>query len=971
MVNLLNELNGKRKALLLIAAACVLGVGLLAGAMWALMPDVVKVSTQAYADAWGNSNFAYRIPLLFKPFGSHTGRVLVRLSESGNNQGEAVIDYDNFNADGEGILFMTAAGVTIPHHIALWDTGSTSHIWISTTLPWVASLDPDVYMYYSMTTASDYEDIAGVWAGYEAVWLLDETDQVWRDYHDYDNDPYGNFATPDKMGYIAYEAQDFNCPSPGGGGWWGFYSSEEDRTILAYSGGDEEYYAHEGSEYTPGWYCPCDGFITYYDHATSSWATPFKLFESAAEVHDAHNYPMILLGDDGYLHSFYAEHATTSVSYTKSTYPLTHTSWTLDGWEVGTSWGLSATYIYPIVNSEGDMYIFYRKTLETDNVNGSANWYEPQYMLKTSDNGENFVESKICDPSPDESTQLWNTTYWTYAGIQYTTTPSEGIHVTWDIHGGHNWYMSTTHYAFLSLIDQNGWTEDTWYAADGTNLGATVDYTEQHGSKVQLWAYDEVISHTNTGRGFGMCWDDDGHPNLFTTHRQNEATDPYFQLEWWVHDGTNWVTSTTNIDAYDTTDAIVPTYVEYNSASDIDLYAEARESMSAYDAWTVSTTRAYQGKWHYDGSNWALEEIVWGKNENATTNFMGFGPIMNAHNDLQYIIAGRNWLSGGQLEEAGWVYPKERGEIFGWGDQGILKQSTSEESTSPVGMGWHLDGSEDNIFVNHYNVGGASDFTFDSDIVCVEALVKFDQLSSDLGNQQFILGKSQGNTGFSLRQSATDNIEWYVGDGAAYTIQVFPHGQDGKLSLEANTWYYIVAFFLADAGPGHDALFTFIGNEDTWDDDAIAVNLTPDWGTAPLRIGASSTAADLLDGSVGGYISIRDDKPSWPYIKNSWKNFIDQALVEYEEIQPRTAGCEYNFFGDGLIDVNEIMLIAGCWNVSCDASSTNSCCTNAGNCRTELGTALYCYDLDGSGGANPVSVVDIMLVSAKWGTTCN
>ena len=64
MANLLNELNGKRKALLLIAAACVLGAGLLVGAMWALRgPVIVVVEPQDAAPAYSQIDMADYWPL--------------------------------------------------------------------------------------------------------------------------------------------------------------------------------------------------------------------------------------------------------------------------------------------------------------------------------------------------------------------------------------------------------------------------------------------------------------------------------------------------------------------------------------------------------------------------------------------------------------------------------------------------------------------------------------------------------------------------------------------------------------------------------------------------------------------------------------------------------------------------------------------------------------------------------------------
>jgi len=195
----------QHKRTLAIIAALLLGLGLLYSSIYILRPEppVVEVTTQAVSDTWHSSRHDYRREINFDNQGAALSnfRVVLRLGDvdteacgpNVSGQGCVDVDYDLFANDGMGILFTTSAGVTVPHHIALWDTSGISYIWVEA--PTVAddsggaTTSDRLHMYYGLqdkyrvggaTIGSSeivpfFEDTRGIWGGtYNGVW-------VWKD----------------------------------------------------------------------------------------------------------------------------------------------------------------------------------------------------------------------------------------------------------------------------------------------------------------------------------------------------------------------------------------------------------------------------------------------------------------------------------------------------------------------------------------------------------------------------------------------------------------------------------------------------------------------------------------------------------------------------------------------------------------------------------------------------------------------
>src|SRR3990172_4085149 len=86
------------------------------------------------------------------------------------------------------------------------------------------------------------------------------------------------------------------------------------RTYVVYQGSED------GGAHTP------DPYATYYDHATSMWATPVKIANGPL-TDDDHGAPSILIDASGYIHVFYGAHPK-PVRYSRSTNSEDISSWT-------------------------------------------------------------------------------------------------------------------------------------------------------------------------------------------------------------------------------------------------------------------------------------------------------------------------------------------------------------------------------------------------------------------------------------------------------------------------------------------------------------------------------------------------------------------------------------------------------------------------------------------------------------------
>ena len=119
-------------------------------------------------------------------------------------------------------------------------------------------------------------------------------------------------------------------------------------------------------------------FITAYDHAAGTWATPVKIGTSDQVNGDDHGQPSMLIDSSGYIHVMWDAH-NSSPKYSKSTSAEDISAWTSMTTPVAAP--AEATYPQLIQFSTGVIYLFYRSVgttssywgYKTSNDDG-ANW---------------------------------------------------------------------------------------------------------------------------------------------------------------------------------------------------------------------------------------------------------------------------------------------------------------------------------------------------------------------------------------------------------------------------------------------------------------------------------------------------------------------------------------------------------------------------------------------------------------------
>lgn len=279
---------------------------------------------------------------------------------------------------------------------------------------------------------------------------------------------------------------------------------------------------------------------------------------------------------------------------------------------------------------------------------------------------------------------------------------------------------------------------------------------------------------------------------------------------------------------------------------------------------------------------------------------------------------------------------------------------TTDATDSPVGGGRVFNGS-----TGYIAAPDTADFTNGTDQICVEALVKFDSL----GSVEEIVNKAESDvTGWSLAKDTNDKIKWTVSDGSGGWAEAWSLD-----AVEANTWYYVVGQIY---GKGTGAGWTSITVDAAPAQAPYPIHwVDTDWGTNPVYIGALSwngAASYHLEGTIGGYVSIRDDVPSEAYIKSSWKNFVAKSFVQYgredqyEAVECWSCKCANQWVTNpndgitrtldvdknGVISIVDIMLVQTKWALS------------SGDAGWE-----ECYDMDGN---DTINATDLTLVASQW-----
>lgn len=635
---------------------------------------------------------------------------------------------------------------------------------------------------------------------------------------------------------------------------------------------------------------PNDPYIMAYDHATHSWEPPVKVGDAYYPA-DYHYYPVVAMSyasnpaDDliqvfqGGHNENYDEQHVLRVHYVKR-------YWHRAALGIGGVWDSEELQntghnTYPAVfkAADGKLYVFFRRTVggpdplpEYCDQQPNPRWYEPEDYVVLNSMGVYESQSRLIDPTPYGDD--WGTIY--VKAMRYTPSFAgipAGIHMLFGLHYRHSCDMRNEYYAFFALGNGNSYQTANLYAADGQWLAgpgqpvtrAVFDnplqcpsclvYSEQVGPYTTRTAIDTWRYYYALGPGLG-----DALPVIFYNDGGNT------QISWKYFDRSigNWVSCDPLPQAPPGAGVRLPFDVTVGSGGEVNLY------FSAYDPGQVHPrveTWRY-GNFCHDGT-WQQTDVLWGAGEDPGMSWFNFIPQAKPDGSLIATFVEQNFQ----------VPPVAGGKLYGWNNTGVVKASNRGVTTNtPVGMGVVLDvdaqsldyRQDDNILIPH-----TSAFNFGTQIA-VEAIVRFDGASLP-ARDEFVLSKHssvQGPQlfwqGFNLwYDHVSQRLRWNVGYGGLGDLTVPYTG-----TLAAGQWYYLVGTVNAS----EQALWA---NGVKMQPQPLG-SYVPNWGTYDLRLGGPATAslASYLDGTLGGYVTLRDTVPTAASIRASYKNLMLDSTTQ-------------------------------------------------------------------------------------------
>jgi hypothetical protein len=329
--------------------------------------------------------------------------------------------------------------------------------------------------------------------------------------------------------------------------------------VAIYYGG-KTYVVFQGSDLHP--------FITTYTHATGIWATPVQVGTNPLSGDD-HGVPNLLRDAAGYWHVFFGCHNGV-IKHSKSNDVDDISAWTAQA-DVASS----ATYPCPILASNSDIYLFYRKNI-------GANDY-PEYFVKSTDNGASWGAETLLIDFSAVSNRVYPGNFELELG-----TP-EKIHFAWSYSDSGDSWRRNVYHAYLVI---SGGDAGKCFNMGGTDLGASITKTEADASCL-------VYNSGTNNCSFPKTHVYSGIPHIIFP--LDNGTNPQsFQHTKW--NGFSWDSPTT-INA-------VPSHVRYGGYVDFII-----NGTSDIEAYFVVSAEGYGNRggtlerWLWDGS-WAKDKVV-------------------------------------------------------------------------------------------------------------------------------------------------------------------------------------------------------------------------------------------------------------------------------------------------------------------------------------------------------------------------
>lgn len=283
----------------------------------------------------------------------------------------------------------------------------------------------------------------------------------------------------------------------------GVYDPVTDRTFIAYLGFERDLY------------------VTYYDHQTGQTATPVEVGVYPIADDDNHGAPAVAIDLDGYLHVVWGSHNTTH-RHSKSTTPRSIAAWTTQ------TLTTAGTYPHLAVHpASGHIYIVDR----AGTTHGSAfPAHEFASLRVSTDGGSTFsAAAAIIDTTGAPETHC--DVYLMGAGFG-----DDGLlHLSWLTARGSS-HDDTRRDIYHAAYDPD---TATMKAADGTDLGATVDWADH--TTCLAATENPVLGLTQTLHG----------DHIIIPFGRDNGTSTTTMLAVW--DGTAWTEHDTGITQPETT----------------------------------------------------------------------------------------------------------------------------------------------------------------------------------------------------------------------------------------------------------------------------------------------------------------------------------------------------------------------------------------------------------------------------------
>ena len=236
------------------------------------------------------------------------------------------------------------------------------------------------------------------------------------------------------------------------------------------------------------------------DHATGRWSEMRVVHPYQST--DYHDYPVMVVRTDEHLHLFWSKH-NGPLHYCRSPQPL----------DIAGDWthkelpAVRATYPAPLVDAEGDIYVFYR---------GRGHAYQSHFdYVRSSDNGRTWTTVEDAIAAKDLGFYLMHTTHEpAHDGFP------ERLHLTWFLRRGDA--HENVYFAYFLP------GEDRFVSVNGTDLGAKISEAELDGNCLvdevnrQGWA---ILSH----------YRDDGRPILIYDRPDHTVCARWTGREWERH----------------------------------------------------------------------------------------------------------------------------------------------------------------------------------------------------------------------------------------------------------------------------------------------------------------------------------------------------------------------------------------------------------------------------------------------------